>query len=41
MIYNRFAEDIPSNPVPEPSTCLFFIVGLLGMLGIRKNSVDK
>lgn len=25
-----------SSPVPEPSTCLFLIFGLLGMLGIRK-----
>jgi hypothetical protein len=34
--WQLMAEDGPSNPAPEPATCLFLIVGLLGMLGIRK-----
>lgn len=34
--WQLIAEDTPSDPVPEPSTCLLLIFGLLGMLGIKK-----
>ena len=33
--YASFVDNI-INPVPEPSTCLLFLFGLLGIVGVKK-----
>lgn len=35
----KFSLGTPNNPVPEPSSLLFFVLGLMGLAGIRKNKL--